>query len=185
MNLSIIIVAFNAREDLARCLASLHAAPPAIPHDITVVDNASSDGGPQEIRARWPGTHVIELDRNLGFAAGNNVGIRASTGELLLLLNSDTIAKPGALDVLAARLLSDMTIGAVGPRLVDDNGRAELSFGAMISPIAEMRQKAVGGLYAAGVGPIVSWVDRLTRREQDVDWAVSYTHLTLPTTERV
>ncbi len=170
MRLSIIIVAFNAREDLARCLASLHAAPPAIAHDITVVDNASTDGGLEEIRGRWPETQVIELDRNLGFAAGNNVGIRATQGDLLLLLNSDTIAKPGAVDVLAARLLSDPTIGAVGPRLVDDDGRAELSFGAMISPFAEMRQKAVGALYGAGIGPVVSWVNRITGREQDVDW---------------
>jgi len=87
-----------------------------------------------------------------------------------LLFTSDSIAKPGAVDVPAARLFSDPAIGAVGPRLVDENGRAELSFGPMISPVAEMRQKAIGALYHAGLGPVVSWVDRVTRREQDVDW---------------
>ena len=170
MKLSIIIVAFNARDDLAGCLASLQAAPPAIPYDVTVVDNASTDGGIAEVSARWPQVRTIELGRNLGFAAGNNVGIRATEGDLLLLLNSDTIARPGALDVLAARLLSDPAIGAVGPRLVDANGRVELSFGSMITPFAEMRQKAVGALYGAGIGPIVSWVNRITSLEQDVDW---------------
>ena len=53
--LSIVIVSYNAREDLLRCLESLHAAPPRIPHDITLVDNASTDRGVEEVRARWPG----------------------------------------------------------------------------------------------------------------------------------
>ncbi len=78
MTLSIIIVAYNASDDLARCLASLHAAPPSIAHDITVVDNASTDRGLEHVLSRWPGVRVLPLDRNRGFAAGNNAGIRAT-----------------------------------------------------------------------------------------------------------
>ena len=170
MTLSIIIVAFNAREDLARCLTSLHATPPSIAHDITVVDNASTDGGMALVRERWPEVQTIALDRNRGFAAGNNAGIRATSGDLLLLLNSDTLAQPGAIDVLAGRLLTNAGLGAVGPRLVDGSGRVELSFGPMISPFGEMKQKIVGALYDLGVGPVVSWVERITTTEHDVDW---------------
>ena len=81
MTLSIIIVSYNAADDLLRCLESLHAAPPGIPHDVTVVDNASTVGGLEAIRSRWPDVTFIALDRNRGFAAGNNAGIRATRGE--------------------------------------------------------------------------------------------------------
>jgi N-acetylglucosaminyl-diphospho-decaprenol L-rhamnosyltransferase len=170
MTLSIIIVRYNALNDLERCLASLHDAPPSMTHDITVVDNASTEGGLDVVRSRWPRVSVIALDRNRGFAAGNNAGIRATRGELLLLLNSDTVVPRGSLDTLAARLDANPAAAAAGPRLVDAAGRAELSFGPMISPLGELRQKVKGALYAAGIPPVAAAVDRATRREQYVDW---------------
>ncbi len=78
MVLSIIIVSFNARADLERCLESLRAAPPAVAHEIIVVDNGSTDGSVEAAR-RFPGVRVIEAGANLGFARANNIGIRAST----------------------------------------------------------------------------------------------------------
>ena len=75
--LAIVIVSFNARDDLARCLASLRAAPPAIAHEVVVVDNASSDGS-AEAAAAAPGVRLIALPANVGFAAANNTGIRAT-----------------------------------------------------------------------------------------------------------
>ena len=170
MTLSIIIVSYNAPDDLQRCLESLHAAPPGIPHDITVVDNASTVGGLEAIRSRWPEVTFIALDRNRGFAAGNNAGIRATRGEWLLLLNSDTVVPAGALDTLVSRLLAHPLAAAAGPRLIDRSGRAELSFGPAISPLGELRQKAVGALYDRAIAPIAGWVERQTRREQYVDW---------------
>jgi len=169
--LSIIIVSYNAREDLARCLESLHAAPPSIPHDVTLVDNASTDRLLVEtVRSRWPRVRIVVQDRNRGFAAGTNAGIRQSTGDLLLLLNSDTVVPPGAIDVLIARLQANPSAAVAGPRLIDANGLVELSFGWMISPLGELRQRAIGGLHLAGFAPVRSWVDRTTRREQFVDW---------------
>ena len=170
MTLSIIIVSYNAPDDLQRCVESLHAAPPAIPHDITVVDNASTVGGLEAIRSRWPEVTFIALDRNRGFAAGNNAGIRATRGDWLLLLNSDTVVPAGALDTLISRLLAHPLAAAAGPRLIDRSGRAELSFGPSISPLGELRQKAVGALYDRAIGPIAGWVERQTKREQYVDW---------------
>jgi N-acetylglucosaminyl-diphospho-decaprenol L-rhamnosyltransferase len=168
--LSIVIVSYNAREDLIRCLESLHAAPPSIAHDITLVDNASTDRGVDAVRARWPNVRVMVQPQNRGFAAANNVGIRATRGDLLLLLNSDAIVPAGAIDTLVERLRAHASAAAVGPRLVDTDGRVELSFGRMISPLNELRQKTIGALYAAGVSPIARWVDRVTREEHIVDW---------------
>ena len=170
MTLSIIIVSFNASKDLGRCLESLHAPPAAIPHHVVVVDNASADGAPAMVRDRWPSVQVIEMGRNAGFAAATNAGIRATSGELVLLLNSDTIVPSGAIDRLVARLAAHPSAAAAGPRLVDAGGRPELSFGPMISPLAELRQKILGRLHDARVAAVERWVDRVTRRESFVDW---------------
>jgi GT2 family glycosyltransferase len=136
---SIVIVSYNARADLERCLESLAAAPPAAAHEVIVVDNGSSDGSAAAARAA--GGRVIEAGGNVGFARANNIGIRASTGANLLLLNSDTIVPAGAVDRLLAELDHEPDVAIVGPRLVDGTGRAELSFGPMIGPANELRQK--------------------------------------------
>ena len=113
-DLSIIIVSYNARADLERCLESLHAPAPSISHEIVVVDNQSTDGSAAAAR-RWPGVKVIEAGANLGFARANNIGIRATTGARVLLLNSDTIVPPGAIDRLVAELDRHPDAAVVGP----------------------------------------------------------------------
>ena len=170
MTLDIIIVSFNARADLERCLHSLHAAPAATPHRVIVVDNASSDGSVETVRRGWPDVTVIELPSNAGFAAANNAGIRAARGHLILLLNSDTIVPAGAIDRLVARLAREPEVAAAGPRLVDGEGRAEWSFGRMLTPWTEARRAIAGRLYGKRV-PGVTWaVEEATRRESYPDW---------------
>lgn len=168
--LDIIIVSFNARADLERCLHSLHAAPPATPHRIVVVDNASTDGSQDAVRRGWPGVEIVQLPRNAGFAAANNAGIRVTRGDLILLLNSDTIVPAGAIDSLVARLAREPDVVAAGPRLVDGEGRAEWSFGAMLNPWTEAWRAMTGRLYGRRV-PAVTWlVERATHRETYPDW---------------
>ena len=161
IDLSIIIVSYNARVDLERCLESLRASPPSTSHEIIVVDNQSSDGS-VEAAAKWPSVRVIETGANLGFARATNVGIRASGGANLLLLNSDTVVPPGAIDRLLAELARDPDVAVVGPRLIDAAGRAELSYGRMIGPFNELRQKMRSRRPAL--------VERLTRRRHSPDW---------------
>jgi GT2 family glycosyltransferase len=170
MTLAIIIVSHDTREDLQRCLQSLADAPPAMPHEIVVVGNASRDGTAAAVRAAWPEVRVIALDTNVGFAAGNNVGIRESRGDLLLLLNSDTIVPQGAVDRLAARLAAHAPAAAAGPRIVDASGRLEISFGRMIAPLAELRQKTMGTLYDRGFAAAERWAARAAAQERYVDW---------------
>ena len=158
-DVSIVIVSFNAREHLVRCLQSLHDAPPTRSHEIIVVDNASTDGSAGAAR-QWPRVRVIDAGSNLGFAGGNNVGIRASSGANLLLLNSDTIVPPGAVDSLLAALERDSSVAVVGPRLVDAGGRAELSVGRMVGPWNELRQKLL----------MPAQAEQISRQEHFPDW---------------
>ena len=157
--LSIVIVSFNARADLQACLLALKKGPPSMDHEILVVDNASLDGS-ADAAERIPGVRVIRMERNAGFSAANNAGIRQSRGDLLLLLNSDTLSPPGAIDRLVERLLATDAAAVAGPRLVDAAGAPELSFGRMISPLNEFRQKR----------RTKAWIAAETRREQFVDW---------------
>jgi len=168
--LSIIIVSYNARQHLEDCLHSLSATPPSTPHDIIVVDNASPDDSVATVRRRWPDVRVIEQTANVGFAAANNIGIRASRSELILLLNNDTVVPAGAIDALVVRLFARPDVAIAGPRLIDRVGRPELSFGRMISPFNELRQKTTVGLYRRDVGWVSRWIEHETQREQLVDW---------------
>jgi len=167
---AIVIVTYNSARDIDRALRSLADAPPATPHEILVVDNASADDTVTRIRASWPGVRLIASPSNLGFAAANNRAIRESSSELVLLLNPDTSVPRGAIDRLVAPLDARLDVAIVGPRIVDGDGRAELSFGSMITPLTELKQKVLVVGNDRGVRPIVSMVDRMTRRTRAVDW---------------
>lgn len=168
--LSIVIVTYNSLSQIDACLASLSAHPPSLEHETLIVDNASPDGTAVAVRQRWPHVRVIDQSVNLGFAGASNVGIRQTSGELVLLLNPDTTSPAGALDALVASLDARPDAAVVGPRLVDVRGRAELSFGAMIGPLAELRQKLLVTGNDRGAPLVRAYVTRLTRRAREVDW---------------
>jgi GT2 family glycosyltransferase len=170
MTLTIVIVSYNARADLENCLASLQVAPPAITHEVVVVDNASPDRSAEAVRARFPAVKVIALDRNVGFAAGNNAGLRATAGDLVLLLNSDTLVSAGAIDRLVQRLQAHPDAAVAGPRLLDGQGRTEISWGSMISPFGEFKQKTIRKLYDRQFAPVERSVARAASTERYVDW---------------
>ena len=165
---AIVIVSFNARTDLQACLASLADHRPATPHEIVVVDNASTDGSVAAARAA--GARVISLDENVGFAAANNVGIRATESELILLLNSDTIVPAGAIDALVERLRQIPDAGIAGPRLIDGQGQPELSFGPMLDPVREWLRKRTMKSIERGHPPTLDWLRNETAHEAFVDW---------------
>lgn len=169
MDLSIIIVSYNTRVDLLNCLTSLRQHPPSVAHEIIVVDNASSDDSAAAAEA-CEGVRVIRRPTNGGFAVANNDGLRASTGDLVLLLNSDTVAPPGAIDQMVERIRRSPDVAVLGPRLVDAAGRAELSFGAMLTPLAEWTQRRLVRGVAQNDPDIVRQVESMTRREQRPDW---------------
>ena len=106
----------------------------------------------------------MALESNTGFARGNNRGIRETASELVLLLNSDTMVPDGAIDALVSSLRELPGAAVTGPRIVDANGLPELSFGRMIGPLAELRQKALVRFASH------ARLDAMTSETREVDW---------------
>jgi len=167
--LDIIIVNYNTAAHLAACLASLRDAPPATPHRITVVDNASTDMSLAWVTEKWPDVEMVSLPENVGFAAANNVGIRRTSAPLILLLNSDTVVPEGAIDRLVARLEATSVVAA-GPRLIDATRSPEVSFGPMLTPWSEAVQRLRVKLAASKSPWARRYVARHVSQERIVDW---------------
>jgi hypothetical protein len=119
MDISVVIVAWNAKSYLELCLESLEAAPPRRSMETLVVDNASADGSAEMIETRFPWVKLIKSGENLGFAKGNNVAIRQGQGRYIALVNPDVIVLPGCLDALADFLDQNPRVGNVGPRVLN------------------------------------------------------------------
>lgn len=126
--ISIVIVSWNTREILARCLDAVsRSASSALGAEVIVVDNASSDGSAEMVRQRFPGVRVISNEDNLGFARACNQGIRVSSGEYVLLLNPDTEVQPAALETLITFLREHPNVAAAGARITNPDGSLQRS----------------------------------------------------------
>ena len=167
--LDIVIVSYNTAPHLDRCLASIVAHPPEELDRIFVVDNGSADGSPELVRTRYPAVDLIALHQNIGFGAANNLAIQRSTASYVLLLNSDTVVPAGAIDRLRARLQATGAAVA-GPRLVDEHGRGEVSFGPMLSPLGELRQLWRVRAASRDSARARQYRGRLLGQEREVDW---------------
>lgn len=121
--LSIIIVSWNVRDLLAECLESLEVDHVFDWAEVLVVDNLSSDGSAEMVRSTFPSVHLMTPDSNLGYARGNNLGIRHATGEFLLLLNPDTVVHSGAMSALVDFAATHPKYGLLGPMQLDGQGK--------------------------------------------------------------
>ena len=169
-SLAIIIVTYNSATEIGPCLDSLVGHTEPFPTTITVVDNASSDGTVGMVRARWPGVQVIESPTNAGFSRANNLGIRATGGDYVLLLNPDTVAPPGAIQTLVRGLAAHPDAAIAGARLLSEHGFPELSWGDPIGPWNELKRKVFSTLYHRKIRSIVRKVDQLSRQAREVSW---------------
>jgi N-acetylglucosaminyl-diphospho-decaprenol L-rhamnosyltransferase len=121
MDLSIIIVSFNTKDVLKKCLESL----PSLA-EIIVIDNGSKDGSPEMIKefrkSKQPKIKLVENKENLGFARAVNQGIRLSQGNFVLLLNSDIIVKARAIEKMKSFAQKSPQAGVIGGRLLNPDG---------------------------------------------------------------
>jgi GT2 family glycosyltransferase len=123
---SIIIVNWNGKQWLGDCLSSIFKQDYKN-FEIVVVDNRSTDGSIEYLRENFPQVKVVQNHENLGFAEGNNIGVRHTQGSLVLLLNNDTVVTQDFLSKLVEKMLSALSIGACQPkiRLLDQPDRLD------------------------------------------------------------
>jgi GT2 family glycosyltransferase/glycosyltransferase involved in cell wall biosynthesis len=119
---SVIVVSYQSRAALATCLASLADQPSALPIEVIVVDNASSDGAPEFVRQRFPWVRLVANGANVGFARAANQGIALATGSDILLLNPDTVVPVGGLQAAHEELERHPDVGILGCKLVRPDG---------------------------------------------------------------
>lgn len=113
---SIISVNYNQSQITCELLNSLrHISYPRI--EIIIIDNASPNDEPDQIKELYPEINLIKSETNLGFAGGNNLGIKASKGEYLFFLNNDTEVPEAVLEPLVTLLQNDLQIGMVSPKI--------------------------------------------------------------------
>ena len=121
LDLSIIIVNWNAKGFLLECLESVIEETSRYQTEIIVVDNASSDGSPQAVIEKFPNVILIRENRNLGFARGNNIGIRQSKGRYVALINPDVRLLKGCIERLCAYMDQHPNVGMVGPKILNSD----------------------------------------------------------------
>ena len=143
--LSIITINYNGQKDTCELIESLPLEDKSI--EVIVVDNASAQDEATIIEERYPQVKIIRSKKNLGFAGGNNLGIKAAKGKYLFFLNNDTLLKPQTSDIrsLISRLETSPKIGMVCPKIRFTWGKQLIQFAGYtpLSPIT-MRNKAIG-----------------------------------------
>jgi GT2 family glycosyltransferase len=132
--LSVIIATYNARRLLADCLESIERNPPSEAYEVIVVDDASADDTSSMIRARFPGVRLLRNEVNRHYAFSNNRAFDCARGKYLLLLNNDTIVFPDALDRMVAFLREHPEAGAVGCKLLNEDGSIQWSVKSLPNP---------------------------------------------------
>ncbi|MCS7066857.1 MAG: glycosyltransferase family 2 protein, partial [Fimbriimonadales bacterium] len=132
--LSLCIVNWNTRELLRACLRSIYQYPPDEPFEVIVVDNASTDGSAEMVRAEFPQVILMANSENRGYARGNNQAMERAQGEFILLLNPDTEMRPNTLRNALRFLREHPEVGAIGAKQLFPDGRVQPSVRGFPTP---------------------------------------------------
>jgi GT2 family glycosyltransferase len=141
--LSVVVITWNEREELARCLDALAAHPASGGQEVIVVDNASTDGT-DAVLARHPRVRVIRNAENRGVTVARNQGLARARGRYVAMLDSDAYVGPGALERLCAHLDDNPDVGMVGPELRYEDGSLQMSCRRVPSPLAVIANRLPG-----------------------------------------
>jgi GT2 family glycosyltransferase len=127
VDISVIIVSWNCKKFLLECLASFYDQVSRASTEVIIVDNASSDGTPEAVRNAYPEVKLIENTANMGFAQGNNIGLKHATGKYICLINPDVIVLDRCIAKMQRYMEDNPDIGMVGPAILDVDGAIQRS----------------------------------------------------------
>jgi GT2 family glycosyltransferase len=172
MKLSIVVICWNDWKFIENCLTSIIKSTHKIEYEIIVSDNGSTDGSVERISAQFPAVRIVENGANLGFARGNNAGIREARGEYVLILNPDTIIHDGSLDHWIEFADKHLEAGAFGCRVHNPDGTYQRS----ARPFPTISRHFVAALGFGFIGrlryPVLSdeYEGWKGNTEREVDW---------------
>lgn len=133
IDLSIIILNYNTRELLDACLSSIFNNTKGLTYEAIVVDNDSNDGSVELVKKKYPQALLIQNQKNLGYSAGNNIGVKKAQGNYILLLNSDTQIIGDSLNIMVKSISDHKQVGILGPRIVHPDQSPQKSVGNFYS----------------------------------------------------
>ncbi len=178
-DLSIVIISWNVRELLRRCLDSIQESlrgekGKGLLVETIVFDNGSADGSADMVREDFPWVHLMESEVNLGFTKGNNLAIGQSEGRYILLLNPDTEVVGDALGTMMAYMESHPRVGALGPQLMNPDGTTQSSRRRFPTTATAFLESTVLQPWFQGSGILKRYylLDRPDDETQPVDWVV-------------
>jgi GT2 family glycosyltransferase len=164
---SIIIVNFNGRHLLKDCLTTVYQTNyPKSKYEVVVVDNCSSDDSISYITKNFPSTHIVALEENKGFAGGNIEGLKATTGEYIVLLNNDTKVEKDWLTYLVESARPS-NIGLVSPKLFYATPFLELTINCNIISLSDIN-------YGTDFSPVGIIMENITCRNEELTNQVWY-----------
>lgn len=161
VSVTVVVVSFNTRELVRRCVSSV-LGQGTTPLEVIVVDNASADGTVEMLRADFPQVRVVANKDNRGFAAANNQALAVAKGDFALILNPDAEVKPGAIDAATSFAVANRDAGVVGCRVLRSDGAVDetlfrtmrlrdVAFDAVVPIGVARRWRALGYQRYAGI----------------------------------
>lgn len=172
MDLSIVILNYKSAKLTRQCVKTIKLYEPVFSYEIIVVDNASGDGVAEMLQRHFPEVRFIQTGANLGYAGGNNVGIREASGRHILVMNPDITVTAGAIDEMVRHLDAHPEVGILGPRLLKPDGGTDESCYRFPTPLTPIMRRTPLGQTAFGRRELKRYLmadfDRRTTRP--VDW---------------
>ena len=159
LSVSVVVVSYNTREKLHRCLSCIESE-----HEIIVVDNGSIDGSTEMVRTEFPDVKLIEAGATLGFGRANNRGVELATRDLVLFLNSDCYAEIGSIRKLA-KVFDDLNVSGAGGRLMNLDGSLQDSTANRMTLLAVLWEQT----FLERLWPIY-WTTKKLYAEADAMW---------------
>jgi len=163
--ISVVVLTYNTRDLVLHCLGMFCADAIRDGWQIIVVDNGSTDGTAQAVAEQFPDVEIVRNEHNLGYAAGNNRGLRRANGDCVILLNSDVLADAASLRALCRYLQAHSQVGAVSAGLRTANGQPQAyAYGGDPSPGYLLKRNVRRWL---GLKPLHDWA---VSEPIDTDW---------------
>lgn len=172
MDISIVILNYRSKGLVKQCLKTIALTRPRVSHEVIVVDNGSGDGVGGMLAASFPGAAFVASPDNLGYAAGNNLGVRAAKGRHVVIMNPDITVRPGALEAMVAFMDANKDVGIIGPKLVHPDGSLDPSCYRFPTYAIPVYRRTPLGRLAAGRRAVSDYLmeDYDHETSRDVDW---------------